>query len=128
MPSKIEPRTNLHIADKEFPTGYRLYDDLKGISSGLTVERVKSVMERGGIRLKGASKGVRITDCYFTLKAPQTGSNLPGGVEIQATSHARRVLARKLALGGVVGTALRAEDQEAIEPHPVIDGIGEGSE
>lgn len=84
MASKIEPRTNLHITDKDFPTGYRLYDDLKGISSGLTIERVKSIMERGGIRLKGASKGVRITDCHFTLKAPQTGSNLPGGVEIQA--------------------------------------------
>lgn len=84
MPSKIIPRTNLYVADKDYPTGYRLYDDLKGISSGLTIQRVKAVVERGGVRLKGASKGVRITASFFALKAPQTGSNLPGGVEIQA--------------------------------------------
>jgi len=49
------------------------------------------------------------------------------GVERAAFEHAGSVLARELALGCVVRATFSAEDQEAFEPLPAVDGEGEAA-
>jgi len=51
----------------------------------------------------------------------------PRAVGRQASLHGLGVLARELPLGRVVTPALRAEDQEAAEPRPVVHGPGEAA-
>ena len=50
-----------------------------------------------------------------------------GAVGREAALDRLRVLAREVPLAGVVAAALRAEDQEAAQPRPVVDRPGEAA-
>jgi hypothetical protein len=88
-------------------------------------DRVEREPARLVVAVRGARASAKIAGSFFGARPPADGDDLAHRarpVRLDAAQDGLRVLGGQLALVGVVGAALGAEDQEAVQPRPVVNG------